>query len=102
MFPLGRLNLIRDPTRVDHLIEQAPPLILTSLIVFVIIHHLMLIQLSNGGSDIVSADIHNSLMLLQEDNPYSANPSPSTYPPLLLLVDSCIIRTTILFIPHSS
>src|SRR5216117_4563312 len=60
MFPLGRLNLIRDPTRIDHLIEQASPLILTSLIVFVIIHGVMLIQLSNGGSDLVSADDHDA------------------------------------------
>src|SRR5438093_13600144 len=74
MFPLGRLNLIRDPTRIDHLIEQASPLILTSLIVFVIIHGVMLIQLSNGGSDLVSADIPKSLMLLQGETPYSVDP----------------------------
>jgi len=102
MFPLGRLNLIRDPTRIDHLIEQASPLILTSLIVFVIIHGLMLIQLSNGGSDLVSADIPKSLMLLQGENPYSVNPWASPYPPLLLLVDSGIIRTASLFNPQSS
>src|SRR5437762_8145608 len=102
MFPLGRLNLIRDPTRIDHLIEQASPLILTSLIVFVIIHGLMLIQLSNGGSDLVSADIPKSLMLLQGENPYSVNPWASPYPPLLLLVDSGIIRTVSLFNPQSS
>ena len=99
MFPLGRLNLIRDPTRIDHLIQQASPLILTSLIVFVIIHGVMLIQLSNGGSDLVSADIPKSLMLLQGENPYSVNPWASPYPPLLLLVDSGIIRTASLFNP---
>src|SRR6266702_5144658 len=102
MFPLGRLNLIRDPTRIDHLIEQASPLILTSLIVFVIIHGVMLIQLSNGGSDLVSADIPKSLMLLQGQDPYSVNPWASPYPPLLLLVDSGIIRTASLFNPQYS
>jgi len=102
MFPQGRLNLIRDPTRIDHLIEQASPLILTSLIVFVIIHGVMLIQLSNGGSDLVSADIPKSLMLLQGENPYSVDPWASPYPPLLLLVDSGIIRTASLFNPQSS
>src|SRR5207247_8685528 len=102
MFPQGRLNLIRDPTRIDHLIEQASPLILTSLIVFVIIHGVMLIQLSNGGIDLVSADIPKSLMLLQVENPYSVNPWASTYPTLLLLVCSGIIRTASLFNPQSS
>src|SRR5213083_2285680 len=102
MFPLGRLRLIRDPTRIDHLIEQASPLILTSLIRFVIIHGVMLIQLSNGGSDLVSADIPKSLMLLQGENPYSVNPWASPYPPLLLLVDSGIIRTASLFNPQST
>src|SRR5207247_257266 len=102
MFPLGRLRLIRDPTRIDHLIEQASPLILTSLILFVIIHGVMLIQLSNGGSDLVSADIPKSLMLLQGENPYSVDPWASPYPPLLLLVDSRIIQTASLFNPQSS
>src|SRR5207249_11371806 len=102
MFPQGRLNLIRDPTRIDHLIEQASPLILTSLIVFVIIHGAMLIQLSNGGSDLVSADIPKSLMLLQGENPYSVNPWASPYPPPLLIVDSGIIRTAGLYNPQSS
>src|SRR5437870_2715522 len=102
MFSLGRLRLIRNPSRIDHLIEQASPLILTSLIVFVIIHGVMLIQLSNGGSDLVSADIPKSLMLLQGENPYSVNPWASPYPPLLLLVDSGIIRLASLFNPQSS
>src|SRR5437867_12767770 len=102
MFPQGRLRLIHDPPRIDHLIEQASPIILTSLIVFVIIHGVMLIQLSNAGSDLVSAHIPRSLMLLQGANPYSVNPWASPYPPLLLLVDSGIIRTAGLFNPQSS
>src|SRR5437762_6217548 len=102
MFSLGRLRLTRDPSRINHLLNQASPLILTSLILFVIIHGVMLIQLSNGGSDLVSADIPKSLMLLQGENPYSVDPWASPYPPLLLLVDSGIIQTASLFNPQSS
>ncbi len=102
MFSVGRLRLTRDSSRITHLFNQASPLILASLILFIIIHGLMLIQLSNGGSDLVSADIPKSLMLLQGENPYSVNPWASPYPPLLLLVDSGIIRTASLFNPQSS
>ena len=102
MFSLGRLRLIRNPSRIDDLIGRASPLFMAGLIIFVIIHGLMLIQLSNGGSDLVSADIPKSLMLLQGQNPYSVNPWASPYPPLLLLVDSGIIRLASLFNPQSS
>src|SRR5207249_3000398 len=102
MFPLGRLNLIRDPTRIDHLIEQASPLILTSLIVFVLIPGAMLIQLTNGASTPVSADTPKSLILLQGETPSPATRGATPYPPLLLLVDSGIIRTAGLFNPQSS
>src|SRR6266705_5243756 len=102
MFSLGRLGLIRDPARIDHLIDRFSPLVLSNLVLFVIIHGIMLIQLSNGGSDLVSADIPKSLMLLQGQDPYSVNPWASPYPPLLLLVDSGIIRTASLFNPQSS
>ncbi len=102
MFSLGRLGLIRDPARIDHLIDRFSPLFLASLVLFVIIHGIMLIQLSNGGSDLVSADIPKSLMLLQGQDPYSVNPWASPYPPLLLLVDSGIIRTVSLFNPQYS
>src|SRR6266702_1002604 len=102
MFSLGRLGLIRDPARIYHLIDRFSPLVLSNLVLFVIIHGIMLIQLSNGGSDLVSADIPKSLMLLQGQDPYSVNPWASPYPPLLLLVDSGIIRTASLFNPQYS
>src|SRR6266566_10059695 len=102
MFSLGRLGLIRDPARIDHLIDRFSPLFLASLVLFVIIHGIMLIQLSNGGRDLVSADIPKSLMLLQGQDPYSVNPWASPYPPLLLLVDAGIIRLASLFNPQSS
>src|SRR5467141_1950341 len=68
----------------------------------VIFHGYLLIQESNGGSDLVSADIPKSLMLLNGQSPYSTQPWASPYPPLLLLTVSGIIRLTSLFASQSS
>jgi hypothetical protein len=67
-----------------------------------IVHGLMLIPLSNGGSDLVDADIPKSLMLLHGQDPYTVQPWASPYPPLLLLVDSGIIWLTGLINPGSA
>src|SRR3989454_6059509 len=102
MLSLGSLKLIRDPARIQLLVDQASPIILTSLISLVIFHGYLLIQQSNGGTDLVSADIPKSLMLLNGQNPYSTQPWASPYPPLLLLTVSGIIRLTGLFASQSS
>src|SRR5438132_3741673 len=81
---------------------KPPPIILTSLMSLVIFHGYLLIQQSNGGSDLVSADIPKSLMLLNGQNPYSTQPWASPYPPLLLLTVSGIIRLNSLFASQSS
>jgi hypothetical protein len=94
MFSLDRLRPFRIPTRLDESLSRFSPLLLTGLVLFAMIHGVMLIQLSNGGSDLVDADIPKSLMILQGQNPYSTEPWASPYPPLLLLVDSGIIRLT--------
>ena len=94
MFSLDRLRPFQIPTRLDESLSRFSPLLLTGLILFAVIHGVMLIQLSNGGSDLVDADIPKSLMILQGQNPYSTEPWASPYPPLLLLVDSAIIRLT--------
>ncbi len=67
-----------------------------------IVHSLMLIPLSNGGSDLVDADIPKSLLLLHGQDPYSVQPWASPYPPLLLLVDSGIIWLTTLINPGAT
>ena len=77
-------------------------MILTGLISLVIFHGYLLIQQSDGGSDLVSADIPKSLMLLDGQNPYATQPWASPYPPLLLLTVSGIIRLTGLFATQSS
>jgi hypothetical protein len=102
MLSLGSLRLPRDPARINLLLNQASPVILTSLISLVIFHGYLLIQESNGGSDLVSADIPKSIMLLNGQNPYSTQPWASPYPPLLLLTVSGIIRLTSLFASQSS
>src|SRR2546427_5950566 len=102
MLSLGRLRFRPDHARINLLLSQASPIILSSLISLVIYHGFLLIQQSNGGSDLVSADIPKSLMLLSGQNPYSTQPWASPYPPLLLLTLSGIIRLTSLFASQSS
>src|SRR2546425_2917220 len=102
MFSLGSLRLSRDTARINLLVNQASPVILTTLISLVMLHGYLLIQESNGGSDLVSADIPKSLMLLNGQNPYSIQPWASPYPPLLLLTVSGIIRLNSLFASQSS
>jgi hypothetical protein len=102
MLSLGRLRLQPINERANLLLTQASPIILTSLISLVIFHGYLLIQESSGGSDLVSADIPKSLLLLNGQNPYSTQPWASPYPPLLLLTVSGIIRFTGLFAAQSS
>src|SRR6266567_4255003 len=102
MLSLGRLRFHPDQARINFFLNQASPIILTSLMSLVIFHGYLLIQQSNGGTDLVSADIPKSLMLLNGQNPYSTQPWASPYPPLLLLTVSGVIRLTSLFASQSS
>jgi hypothetical protein len=71
MLSLGRLRFNPDLERINLLLNRTSPIILTTLVSLVIFHGYLLIQESNGGSDLVSADIPKSLMLLSGQNPYS-------------------------------
>src|SRR5437867_272793 len=102
MLSLGRLRFHPDQARINFFLNQASPIILTSLMSLVIFHGYLLIQQSNGGTDLVSADIPKSLMLLNGQNPYSTQPWASPYPPLLLLTVSGIIRLTSIFTSQRS
>ena len=62
----------------------------------------LLVQQSDGGSDLVSADIPKTLMLLHGQNPYSTQSWASPYPPLLLMTVAGIIRITGLIASQSS
>src|SRR6266702_3195057 len=102
MLSLGRLRFHPDQARINFFLNQASPIILTSLMSLVIFHGYLLIQQSNGGTDLVSADIPKSLMLLNGQNPYSPQPWASPYPPLVLLTVSGVIRLSSLFASQSS
>src|SRR6266480_822055 len=102
MLSLGRLRFHPDQARINFFLNQASPIILTSLMSLVTFHGYLLIQQSNAVTDLVSADIPKSLMLLNGQNPYSTQPWASPYPPLLLLTVSGVIRLTSLFASQSS
>src|SRR3989442_378215 len=102
MLSLGRLKLQPSTQRINLLLKQTSPIILSILISLVIFHGYVLIQQSNGGSDLVSADIPKSLLLLTVQNQYSTQPWASPSPPLLLLTVSGIVRLTSLFAAQSS
>src|SRR5881409_3400193 len=102
MLSLGRLKLQPSTQRINLLLKQTSPIILSSLMSLVIFHGYLLIQESNGGSDLVSADIPKSIMLVNGQNPYSTQPWASPYPPFLLLTVSGLIRLTSLFASQSS
>ncbi len=97
MLSIPRLRLNPDQERINLVLNRGSPIILTTLASIVIFHGYILIQESNGGSDLVSADIPKSLMLLNGQNPYSTQPWASPYPPLLLLTLSGLIRFTSVF-----
>src|ERR1700756_30131 len=102
MLSIGRLRLHPDQARINLFLNQTSPLILGSLISLVVFHGYLLIQQSNGGTDLVSADIPKSIMLLNGQNPYSTEPGPPPSPPLLPLTLSGVIRFTSLFTPQAS
>lgn len=94
MFSLSRYRLIAEFERVNLLLSQYSPIILASLIGVVAYHDYLIIQLTNGGNDLVSADIPKSLMLLQRQDPYLTQPWAAPYPPLLLITLAAIIKLT--------
>jgi hypothetical protein len=102
MLSIPKLRLNPDPERINLLLNRGSPIILATLASLVIFHGYLLIQESNGGSDLVSADIPKSLMLLSGQNPYSTQAWASPYPPLLLLTVSGVIRLVGLFAVQSS
>src|SRR5260370_7922551 len=77
MLSVGRLKLHPDAERINLLLNQASPIILTGLISLVIFHGYLLIKESNAGPDLFSTDIPNTPILLTRQNPHSPPPSPS-------------------------
>src|SRR6059036_254551 len=89
-----RLRLHSSLATLDVLIDNCWPLILGGLIALTTFQKLSLILHTDGGGDLLGADIPKSMMLIAGQNPYSSNPWASPYPPLLLATVGSIIRVT--------
>ncbi|HWY27854.1 MAG TPA: hypothetical protein VNW25_01210 [Candidatus Sulfotelmatobacter sp.] len=78
----------------NFLATKYSPLILGGLIALTTFQKLTLILHTDGGGDLLGADIPKSMMLIAGQNPYTSNPWASPYPPFLLAVVGAIIRLT--------
>src|SRR5712691_12397226 len=78
----------------DGLVDKYSPLILGGLMALTTFQKLTLILHTDGGGDLLGADIPKSMMLIAGQNPYASNPWASPYPPFLLGVVGMIIRIT--------
>lgn len=85
-----RQNLIA----LDNLVEKYSLLILGAILTLTTYQKWILIQHTNGGGDLLGADIPKSMMLIAGQDPYASNPWASPYPPLLLAFVGAIIRIT--------
>ncbi len=79
---------------INSLVERYSPLLLGGLIALTTFQKLTLILHTNGGGDLLGADIPKSMMLIAGQNPYLSNPWASPYPPFLLGIVGIIIRIT--------
>src|SRR5712691_4969834 len=88
------LSWHRNFAEFDALVAKYSPLILCALVTLTTFQKLTLILHTDGGGDLLGADIPKSLMLMAGQNPYASNPWASPYPPFLLGVVGMIIRIT--------
>src|SRR5437899_213418 len=89
-----RLRWHSSRATLDILVDKHWPLILGGLIALTTFQKLTLILRTDGGGDLLGADIPKSMMLIAGQNPYNSNPWASPYPPFLLAVLGGIIRLT--------
>ena len=84
----------RSFAQLDSLATKYAPVILGGLLAATTFQKLSLILHTDGGGDLLGADIPKSMMLIAGQNPYSSNPWASPYPPFLLAMVGSIIRVT--------
>ena len=89
-----KLLWYRSFATLDDLADKYSPLILGGLLALTAFQKLTLILHTNGGGDLLGADIPKSMMLMAGQNPYSSDPWASPYPPFLLAIVGSIIRVT--------
>src|SRR5438094_6321046 len=84
----------RSFAELDSLATKYAPVILCGLLAATTFQKLSLILHTDGGGDLLGADIPKSMMLIAGQNPYTSNPWASPYPPFLLALVGGIIRVT--------
>jgi hypothetical protein len=84
----------RSFATLDDLVDKYSPLILGGLLALTTFQKLTLILQTDGGGDLLGADIPKSMMLIAGQDPYSSNPWASPYPPFLLAIVGWIIKIT--------
>src|SRR3989442_14422805 len=89
-----RLRWHRSFATIDNVVDKYSPLLLGGLMALTTFQKLTLILRTDGGGDLLGADIPKSMMLIAGPNPYASNPWASPYPPLLLAMLGGIIRVT--------
>src|SRR5438128_4591160 len=87
-------RLHRSYAEFDSFVDKYTAVILSGLLAVATFQKLTLILHTNGGGDLLGADIPKSMMLMAGQNPYSSNPWASPYPPFLLAMVGSIIRVT--------
>src|SRR5690348_3279330 len=76
------------------IVEKYALLILGAILAFTTYQKWQLIIHTDGGGDLLGADIPKSMMLITGHDPYVSNPWASPYPPFLLALVGSIIRAT--------
>ena len=89
-----KLRLHRSYAEFDSFVDKYMAMILSGLLAATTFQKLSLILHTDGGGDLLGADIPKSMMLIAGQNPYSSNPWASPYPPFLLAIVGSIIRIT--------
>lgn len=84
----------RTSIEINSFVTKYAPVILCGLLSATTFQKLSLILHTDGGGDLLGADIPKSMLLIAGQNPYISNPWASPYPPLLLAVVGSIIRIT--------
>ncbi|HEV2118652.1 MAG TPA: hypothetical protein VGS11_00880 [Candidatus Bathyarchaeia archaeon] len=84
----------RNFAKVDSFVDKYSPVIFCGLLAATTFQKILLILRTNGGGDLLGADIPKSMMLMAGQNPYLSSPWASPYPPFLLAVVGSIIRIT--------
>src|SRR6266446_7080464 len=87
-------RLHRSYAEFDSFVDKYTAVILSGLLAVATFQKLTLIFHTDGGGDLLGADIPKSMMLMAGRNPYTSNPWASPYPPFLLALVGGIIRLT--------